>query len=235
MNVYALTPTGMRPEGMALLGEYLNAQSYQGPLTWIIVDDCDPCTRIPYMREGITTKWIRPGWRWQQGMNTQVDCMRAGLEWVPDDAVLFILEDDDAYLPDYITTMLEAMALDCRDLVGERSAYYYNVASGRYRTIPGKVHSSMASTVCRREALELLKTLCIGNLRRMLDVTLWKTFAGAKMLLDTRNVIGIKGLPGRPGIGVGHRARFGSPDINNILQTWIGEYADNYNYFRSPA
>ncbi len=90
MNVYVLTPTGARPEGLALLGEYLNAQTYEGPLTWVVVDDCDPATRIPTMRRGVDIVVVRPDWRWAPGMNTQAACMGRGLEEVPEDAVLFV-------------------------------------------------------------------------------------------------------------------------------------------------
>ena len=233
MNVYALTPIGLRPEGLALLGEYINAQTYDGPVIWIVVDDCDPATRIPTMREGITVEVVRPDWRWKPGMNTQVKSMAAGLAHVPDDATLFILEDDDVYLPDYMIAMREA--IEKYDLVGERDARYYNVTSHRRRVIPGKIHSSLASTVCRGSALTLLKTLCNGHLNRMLDYNLWKTFKGRKMLLSEHNVVGIKGLPGRPGIGVGHRRNFGSVDNGSVLREWIGELAENYGPFREVA
>ena len=231
MNVYALTPTGMRPEGLALLGEYLNAQNYRGPLTWVIVDDCDPQTRIPYTRAGITVEVIRPEWRWKPGANTQAKSMAAGLTAVPDDATLFILEDDDVYLPNYINTMLAQSA----ELIGERDARYYHVVSNHWRVLPGKIHSSMASTVCRGKALQLLREICNSGLKRMLDMNLWKTFDGSKMLLSEHNVIGIKGLPGRAGSGVGHRKKFGSVDIDDTLGRWIGDYADNYQIFRAAA
>jgi hypothetical protein len=231
VNVYALTPTGSRPEGLALLGEYLNAQTYQGPLTWVIVDDCIPTSRIPRVRDGIDVIRVLPSWQWQPGKSTQAASMAAGLEHVPEDAVLFILEDDDVYLPAYMETMLEAM--EALDLAGEREARYYNVATGRWRAIPGKIHSSLASTVCKGAALARLRALCNSGLGRMLDVTLWKQFTGSKKLMETRNVVGIKGLPGRPGIGVGHRSRFGVPDTGGTLAEWINDYADNYHIFRA--
>jgi len=41
--------------------------------------------------------------------------------------------------------------------------------------------------------------------------------------------VGIKGVPGRTGIGVGHRADFGQPDPGgNTLRAWIGERASAY-------
>ena len=233
MNAYALTPTGARPEGLALLGEYINAQTYRGPLTWIIVDDCDPATRIPTMRDGITVVTVRPDWRWQPGMNTQVDCMRIGLEKVPDDAVLFILEDDDVYLPDYLVTTLGMT--DRAELVGEIDSRYYNIATDHWRILRGRFHSSLAATACQGEALALLRQLCNSGMRKMLDINLWKTFEGETRLMLSRNVVGIKGLPGRPGIGVGHRRNFGKADDKGVLEDWAGPYAGNYTVFGPSA
>jgi len=38
---------------------------------------------------------------------------------------------------------------------------------------------------------------------KLIDYKLWKT--GGKVYPYSKDVIGIKGLPGRPGIGVGHK------------------------------
>ena len=230
LNVYAITPTGARPEGLALLGEYINAQNYCGKLTWVVVDDCDPVTRMPKMRAGIRTITIDPDWVWRPGMNTQAACMTAGLARVPDDAILFNLEDDDIYLPNHFDNMLEVMTR--AELAGERDSRYYNVKTGKWRVLKGTIHASMASTVCRGQALQDLKKLCASGMRKMLDVNLWRNFKGPKMLLDSHNVVGIKGLPGRPGIGVGHRNNFGSVDIDDRLVMWAAQYADNYHIFR---
>ncbi len=231
-NIFCLTPTGMRPEGLALLGEYLNTQTYQGPLTWVIVDDCNPATRIPKVREGITLEVIRPSWRWKPGDNTQAASLRAGLEVIPDEAKLVILEDDDIYLPTHLENILNA--LESFALVGERVTRYYNVATGRHRVIPGTFHASLATTGVGSGALMALRAACAAA-KTGIDVRLWRGYQGPKQLLDTNNVVGIKGLPGRPGIGVGHRRNFGNPDRGGMLRQWVGDYADNYGIFREAA
>lgn len=233
MNVYGITPTGMRPEGLALLGEYISAQNYRGPLTWVIVDDCTPQTRVPQVRKGIEVVAVRPPWRWDLGMNTQVASMSEGLRNVPDDAVLFVFEDDDLYLPNYMDTMLKHA--ERHELVGEKDSRYYNVRAGKWRVLRGTYHASLCSTVCRGAALRLLKELCASGIERMLDFKLWKAFDGSKVLLSDHNVVGIKGMPGRPGVGVGHKTSFGSLDIDDVLTRWAGAYADNYRAFRRPA
>lgn len=225
-----LTPTGGRPDGLALLAGYLSAQTYRGPARWIVVDDCAPATPVPEVREGIEIEVIRPEWRWRPGMNTQAASMAAGLAAVPSDAALVVLEDDDAYLPGHVHTVLKE--LGTVELAGERVARYYNVATERAQAIPSDRHASLASTGCRGAALEMLRKLCAGGSRRI-DIDLWAGFTGTKVLADTNNVIGIKGLPGRGGIGVGHRQSFGMPDDGSLLAEWLGaERASAYAKFR---
>lgn len=229
--LYLLTPTGGRPEGLALLAQYLNAQTWTGPARWVIVDDMDPATPVPAVRDGIEVEVVRPCWRWAPGQNTQAACMAAGLTRIPPGAIVLVLEDDDAYLPGHVVTLLRALAV--AELVGERVARYYNVVTGRHRVIPGTYHASLASVGLRGRALDRLRDLCAAGSQRI-DMDLWRTFQGPRSLLDSANVVGIKGLPGRPGIGVGHRPDFGDPDPDGrILAEWLGPaLADAYAGYR---
>lgn len=223
--ICVVTATGGRPRGIELLARYINAQTYTGPLTWIIVDDCDPRTDIPAMRDGIMTLCIDPPWRWT-GANTQAQSMSKALEYVPAGAICIVAEDDDLYKPDHFANVL--CALNRAELVGERVARYYNVATSRYKVLPGNFHASLASTAVRGGALAMLADICAAGSRRI-DIDLWRTYPGAKELLESGNVIGIKGMPGRAGIGVGHQQQFGSPDRgNSVKMEWLGEYAKDY-------
>jgi hypothetical protein len=228
--LYLLTPTGARPDGMALLAGYINAQTWQGEAHWIVVDDCDPATPAPAIRAGIDVEIVRPYWRWQPGMNTQAACMAAGLARIPDGATCIVLEDDDAYLPAHVATLLAA--LERAELVGERLARYYNVATRRWKVIPGTYHSSLAATGCRGAGLRHLRRICAAGSKRI-DMDLW-TQGCTRQLLSTGNVVGIKGLPGRGGIGVGHRETFGDPDPSGgVLVDWLGAArAAAYDQFR---
>lgn len=231
--IYLLTPTGGRPEGMALLARALNAQTYAGPARWIIVDDCDPATPVPAVRPGIEVEVVRPAWRWQPGMNTQAASMSAGLARVPAEAMLVVLEDDDAYLPQHLVTVLAA--LEAAELAGERVARYYNVATSRCRALPGQFHASLASTAARGRALAMLREVCAAGSRRI-DMDLWRGFSGRKALLGSLNVVGIKGMPGRGGIGVGHRDSFGDPDPSGqVLAEWLGAGAEAYRRYRRAS
>lgn len=222
--IHILTPTGGRPEGLALLAEYIDAQTLQ-PDRWVIVDDCEPASYIPKTK--CPQAVIYPEWTWD-GKNTQSRCMAEALKVVPDDASVAVLEDDDCYLPGHLENV--AQALEAHDLVGERQARYYNVRTGRYKTIGGPSHAALASTAVRGRALALLRRICAKGSRRI-DMELWRGHRGH--LLDSTNVVGIKGLPGRAGIGIGHRHTFGAPDPGHVLKDWVGDYADNYGPFRA--
>lgn len=228
MTPYFLTPTGGRPEGLALLAEYIDGQSHEGPGKWIVVDDCDPASYVPETR--FETEVIRPNWRWRPGMNTQARSMAALLARVPDDATVLVFEDDEIYLPGHIENLLAE--LETADLVGERVSRYYNVASARWKLMPGNYHASLATVGVKGEALALLRDICRRGSRR-LDMELWGQYEGPKRLIDTANVIGCKAMPGRNGIGVGHRPTFGEPDTTGVLRQWAGDYADNYEIFRA--
>lgn len=224
--VRLITPTGARPRCIELLAQYLNAQTYCGPAIWTIVDDCSPMTPIPQVRDGIIVEYMRPSWTWETGMNTQSPMLhQALLDAMPSDRVL-ILEDDDLYLPDYVATMLDA--LEAADLVGEGGSRYYNVATRRGKLLPSDHHASLAATAVKGAALAQLKEICLVGSRRI-DMDLWRMFQGKKRILPMRNVVGIKGMPGRGGIGVGHRNSFGEPDPTGaLLRQWAGELANNY-------
>lgn len=224
-KIVLVTPSGGRPEGLQLLAGYLEAQTYQGPAKWVIVDDCDTASPIPDSHFEVQV--IRPSWRWKPGDNTQCRSMALALSRATDIAI--VLEDDDCYLPNHIETTLKE--LETAELVGERMSRYYNVATKRWQLMPGTAHASLASVGVRGAALDLLRRICAGG-TKTIDMDLWRGFTGNKRLTEHSNVVGIKGLPGRAGIGVGHRSNFGTPDTDNTLRKWLGDLAENYEAFR---
>jgi hypothetical protein len=215
-----ITPTGGRPQAFAMLAGYINAQTHTGDIRWIVVDDCRPLTPVPQMRPGIVVEKLVPEWVWQPGMNTQAACMALALESVTPGNTVLVFEDDDAYLPGHIESTLKALVN--AELTGERVSRYYNVDTRKCREIPGQWHASLSSVGCRGSALALLKSICEAGSRRI-DMDLWQQFQGPKTLTENRNVVGIKGLSGRAGIGIGHRSHFGDPDPDGkTLIEWLG-------------
>ena len=64
-------------------------------------------------------------------------------------------------------------------------------------------------------------------------MTIWKAFEHSILSLNSGLYVGIKGLPGRPGIAGGHRdglCNVPDPDMATLYD-WIGEDARCYEHF----
>jgi len=221
-KVTIITPTGGRPECFDLLTRYVNRQETDRHIVWVIVDDCKPRTPCPRVTEGITPLVINPDWVWD-GMNTQAASLSEALSVIPDDSVVLIMEDDDWYSPQYVERM--AKALEGADLVGEVPSVYYHV-SGLAKTMgtPETGHCSLGATGMKGAALQRFRKICSTHDRRI-DQRLWGAFKGKKRQLPQGHNVGIKGMPGRYGIGIGHKPR-GKP---MQLRDLIGADADYYS------
>jgi hypothetical protein len=189
-------------------------------MTWVVVDDCIP--RTPVMDPGnCDVRVVNAPWVWKPGTNTQAQSIRFGLQQIEDDAArVLVLEDDDVYLPGHVLSIVKH--LDSFDLVGERLAKYYNVRTRRYRELPGMRHCSLASTGLKGPAIGKLLDIVETPGAVLIDAKLWVSFTGRKRQLRTANVVGIKGMPGRGGIGVGHRPTFGKTDVHGKFEAAVG-------------
>lgn len=222
-----LTATGCRPEAWAICEKLMQAQTFTGPVRWIIVDDGEEAQPITFAREGWQLEVVRREPFWKPGQNTQALNLWAGLALVnPYDRVA-IIEDDDHYSSDWLATI--NAALDRADLVGENMARYYNAATHTGRQLQNTSHASLCSTGVKGMALEMLRRECKPGVQ-FIDVNLWRNFKGAKHLFSGGRVTGIKGMPGRGGIGMGHKPDFhGIKDEDGeLLREWIGQDADIY-------
>ena len=220
-----LTATGMRPEAWAICERLMMAQTYAEPVRWIIVDDGEQPQPITFRRDGWVIELICPSPVWQPGQNTQARNLLAGLAHVRSDEKLVVIEDDDHVDPGYLTEV--AKWLDQADLVGEPMARYFNVSSGVGKQLQNKTHCSLCSTAVKGAGIEALRQAVAKN-KKFIDMELWRTFRGKKFISNTRHVVGIKGLPGRGGIGCGHRMT-GAPTAG-LLRQWIGSDAEIYGY-----
>ena len=220
-----LTATGMRPEAWAICERLMLRQTYDGPVRWIIVDDGEVPQPITFRRQGWTLEIIRPLPFWAPGQNTQARNLIAGLERVWNDERLVIIEDDDHYAPGYLADVDKW--LDTADLVGEPMARYFNVETGVGKQLTNNAHCSLCSTAVKGEGIKALRQAVLKN-KKFIDLVLWSQFKGKKFLSKTRHVVGIKGLPGRGGIGAGHR--MAGAKTNGLLRKWIGDDAAIYGY-----
>lgn len=220
-----LTATGCRPEAWALCERWMARQTYPGPVRWIIVDDGEVAQPITFERAGWDLVVVRPWPRWEVGMNTQARNLRAGMGVVDRKHGVVFIEDDDWYAPDYLEWVAEA--LRHANLVGESCGRYYNVRTRVGRDLGNTQHASLCSTAAKGRALLMFDRVCAVK-HKFIDLALWKV--GKGRLTPGRRVLGIKGLPGRGGIGVGHRDTFsGDADQSgDLLRQWIGADADYY-------
>ena len=227
-----ITPTGARRDQIKLCQTWMQKQTYTGEVTWVIVDDAYPRTIENITRPGWNVIKVYPEPRWTTGMNTQARNISVGvntaLSSCKDIKAIFIIEDDDYYKPSYLSEMISR--LNGFDLIGEMKTIYYNVLTRQYVTNPNTVHSSLFQTAFTINAIPQLVTAFES---KFIDCVLWKEVKN-KYLFEANNLaVGIKGMPGRGGIGAGHRmARGFSKDINlTHLNALIGEDYKQYEKF----
>lgn len=190
-----LTPTGARPEAFANCVKWMQAQTYQGAVRWVIVDDGPEPEQVPCI-DGWEIIIVRPTPLWS-GKNTQARNMLAGLDHCTD--MIAVIEDDDQYAPWWVERCVEWLQHD--DLVGECGAIYRNLRSGNERKMNNKNHASLCQTAVKGEAVEALRQACHAD--KHIDMALWRSRKG-KLYPHQGGVIGLKGYPGRRGIGSGH-------------------------------
>lgn len=221
-----LTATGARPAAWAICERLMAAQDYAGPVRWVVVDDGADAQPIAFQRAGWAVEVVRPAPAWVPGQNTQARNLLAGLAVIGEDAHVAVIEDDDWYAADWLSQV--AAALSRAELVGESRARYYNARLRLGRQLGNTAHASLCSTAVRGRALLALAAAC-RRAPKFIDLDLW-AHARSRHLFDGHRVVGIKGLPGRGGIGMGHREDFkGQSDPTGaLLGEWVGADARYY-------
>jgi hypothetical protein len=225
-----LTVTGERPDAFAICQKWMQRQTYEGRVEWIIVDDGRVESNMIYQPPpDWSVVFARPEQKWQPGMNTQAANLRAGLELIGDGPVV-IIEDDDWYSPDWLAAC--AAGLKSADLFGECFAIYYNVASRVRLDISNANHASLCATAMKGAAIDALREQ-VERAPKFIDLKLWNEFNGTKALRNPRlekrrHVVGIKGMPGRANIGIGHELKGRSDPDGVLLREIIGEDAAEY-------
>lgn len=222
-KVTVITPTGDRPECFTLLRKWMAKQTRK-PDQWIVVDD----GKIPYgyIPEAMIIR------REPQnddplctlGKNLEVACA-----YVEHDKVL-IMEDDDWYGQKYIATI--AKLLDDHELVGIWGTKYYDPAMPGYRNMGRNDHAAMSMTgMCKSFLPQLLKAIPPdGNTPDVsIDLRLWWNHSEGKGHLipgeDKRLHVSIKGMPGRPGAGMGHDRQNFIEDHNfDVFKKWCDDW-----------
>lgn len=229
-----ITPTGCRPQQLELCAKFMQAQDYKGEVLWVIVDDGKPITAGVVksdFREGWTIVKAFPRPEWRNGQNTQSRNLLAGIQVVKqftDVTSVFIIEDDDYYSSKYLRCMVDR--LEGHRIAGETNTIYYNVARKGWGRNKNTQHSSLFQTAFVSDVIPLFEHIC-DNSPKFIDVQLWNSVFSPRSLFTGPNLaIGIKGLPGRPGIGVGHKRTYpiNQDEDYTKLKELIGE---DYKYY----
>lgn len=224
MTVTIITPTADQPLGIHLLEGYMRRQTVQ-PDQWIVADD------------GVTHANLTAGQthlkrrRTHEGGRSLAGNILAALPHSEGDVVL-IMEHDDWYAPDHIETCLRRLSQERALCTGSRWQRYYNVKQRCWLHVKN-VGSALCNTafdrrllpVMQRAAEEAMRTGSYG-----VDRLFWDSASG-RDTHDVDTVVGIKGLPGRLGLGMGHRPdprRWTADPHGHKLQEWVGADAGHY-------
>ena len=201
---------------MALLELYVERQSIT-PDQWIVADDgLEPATLTLGQDHIVRERTVEGGASLALNLLAALEAVRG--DWI------VIMEHDDWYAPDHIEASLsfDAPATGCG------IARYYNVRYQGYQVLRSR-GSSLCNTAFSSDLIpwmvkaaeDALKTGAIS-----VDRNFWRNAGGH--IHDRQTVVGIKGLPGRRGLGIGHNAGGWKLDKGEILREWIGDDAAHY-------
>src|SRR3990167_1296977 len=163
-----------------------------------------------------------------------------GLPRVTGDVLVF-WEDDDYYAPTHLERILAQLQRPGVVIARDDPQRYYNVAHRRWRIFKNR-GACLCQTAIRRDGLAIVERAACQSLSRRsygVDAGIWSLMPRhAKALDRTGTVVGIKGLPGQPGLGVGHRPigpEWQADLDGRVLREWIGTDAAVYHASGQPA
>ena len=223
-----ITPTGGRPDQIALCERWMKNQDYKGEVLWILVDDCETKTIENIKRDGWSIKRLYPLPLWQPGQNTQGRNISVGINYIktlPNIEAVFIIEDDDYYKPTYLTIMMDK--LNGYDIAGELYTIYYNVRLRAWLRNGNIYWSSLFQTAFKPSVIPTLERLFH---QKYIDCHLFPAVERKNMFTGDDFGVGIKGQNGRGGIGSGHKelASYQPDPLGIKLFELIGEDVKYY-------
>lgn len=233
-----VTPTADQPTGIALCQRSMAAQTLDvRQFQWLVIDDGIDAAALTMGQQHIRRT------READCTPTQSFCrnLLTALPHVKGDWIVFI-EHDDYYTPAHLELLAGLVAKKGVQIVGDGMQRYYNVHQRCYR-----VFENYGACLCQTAiatALTPMITKTIEDLMRRgkygVDAQLWKNVPQAKWnVTQAGSALGIKGLPGRAGLGLGHRpttdGKWTADHELAVLRQWIGPAADIYRPFFEHA
>ena len=191
----------MRPEAYALCENWIKRQTLQ-PDEIIVIDDGEIPTEIT-----LDATVILPERKWSLGDNTQKRNLLVGLEEASGE-IIMICEDDDFFAEDFFENLYKELT-NTRynfEAVGELNSRYYNLKHQKWRILNNGSFSPLCQTIFRRSLIPTLKQV-LSEGESKIDVRFWKKLVCPRYLIpESLKSVGMKGMPGRPGLGIGHNA-----------------------------
>jgi hypothetical protein len=212
---------------MRLLERYIERQTTDN-FFWVVVDDVHDTNKPRRCNTFIRRE---PKWT-SEGGHTMLKNLAIAfrhIEPMSPELILFI-EDDDWYHPAYIETMQKRIMEVPQEisLIGENYHRYFNVALRVHMPNRNTAHAALCATGIRGSAIKTCIDYCENDIYQFFDFWLWKKSGLKGKLYEGDLCVGIKALPGRVGIGLGHYRIFASqrcrPDLDlEVLKSVIGE------------
>lgn len=240
-GITCITCTGDRHTAMELSTRWMKKQTVQ-PNQWIIIDDGKSPTPRPDLSYAMC---IRREPKPTDPRHTMILNLKEALKYVTGEKII-IWEDDEYYAPEYVRTMSEKLGR--YEVVGIARNRYYNVAYRTYFAHANMGHASLAQTAFRKTFLPDLYKVIEGD--SFLDIRIWNVVFpgqsckaipniteniskdGRGYLWDDKDnlYVGMKSMPGRKGIGSGHKS-MGPKDLRlDALKRWIPDEQDSAVY-----
>jgi glycosyltransferase involved in cell wall biosynthesis len=224
MSIAAVTPTRDRALTIKLLARWVRQQTL--PVDrWIVVDDGD----VPVSPEPEMTHLVRRARTSHEPEHSLCLNLRQALPFLTEDKVL-ILEDDEYYAPTYVEEM--SRRLDASPAVGIGFSKYYHLGFRSPYVHENMAHASLAQTSFRSELLDRFIRAMADPREKFVDIKFWKQVRAIGNVWRDGNryddrpgaqYVGLKGMPGREGIGFGHKAmpQYRQDPALEWLRGWI--------------
>lgn len=227
MAVTLITPTGGRGEAFSLCEQWIRNQTYKGDIQWLVTDDCEHLKKTLFTAGQVQVKAPK---EWSPDINTHRYNMDALLEKVSGDYV-FIIEDDEYYAPNYIESMLKL--LETSVVAGISNDRYYHIKAKGYKVIGNWKHASLCRTALRSTAWKILYQ-AVHSGEYYFDIDFWRRCRekeiSMNLIANSSLSVGIKGMPGRAGLGAGHAIVGYARDKDlTTLKDWLG---NDFKYYQ---
>lgn len=232
--IVLITPTADRPAAVSLCEKWMARQTVKWD-RWIVADS------------GIEKCWLTCGQEHLNlaplnGFSSLCQNLLAAVDAVgrlTEEDSVFIIEDDDYYYPTHIEALLPHLQKGAR-IAGPQWLHYYNLAQRAWRKMRNEASAPLCGTALRGDCLGLLAdaaACCQIKKTHNVDGQLWRFVPAAKRWLSQNpQLVGIKGLPGRKGLGIGHYPKGPSwcPDpLLKQLRAWVGDDIAAYEAFNA--